>query len=210
VKRETSKPDPRILQQLRRADPALCPVLDCANGLPPLRRTPLLPALVSAILAQQLSVRAAATIEQRVRALLPRGSFTVPALDALSDEALRSAGVSRQKLGYLRAVSAYAAAGGLQTRTLARADDEEVITRLCEIKGVGRWTAEMLLIFAMGRPDVFPVDDLGIQLAVSARFGLRLKGRALRDRMDALSQAWRPHRSLVSRCLWAWRSAQTP
>jgi DNA-3-methyladenine glycosylase II len=125
----------------------------------------------------------------------------------MTEDELRTAGVSRQKAGYLRNVAAFALTHDLSARALADLPDEEVIRELTQIKGVGRWTVEMLLMFTLGRPDVLPVDDLGIQNAMKRLYRLRGTGRALHRRMVAIAENWRPHRTLVCRHLWPWLSA---
>lgn len=161
--------------------------------------------LLESILSQQLSVKAAATIHERFLDLFPQRYPEPQRLRALSDEALRVAGVSRQKAGYVRNVAAFAADRGLDRKRLARLTDDEVIMHLTQIKGVGRWTVEMLLMFSLHRPDVFPVDDLGIQVAMKKLYRLRSEGRALRQRMEQIAEAWRPYRTHACKCLWRWR-----
>lgn len=190
------------LRHLRAADPVLACVLDPrATYTPPARPDPYLD-LIESILSQQLSVKAAATIFGRLLDLFPRRRPTPARLAALSDAELRAVGVSRQKAGYLRHVAAFAATGGLRLSTLRRLDDEAVIRHLIPIKGVGRWTVEMLLMFTLGRPDVFPADDLGIQNAMKRLYGLRGHGPRLRRRMERIAARWRPHRTLACRHLW--------
>ena len=125
-------------------------------------------ALVRAVVFQQLSGKAAATIFGRFLDLFPRRYPEPRRLVRMTVGQLRKAGVSRQKAGYLRNVAAFARQGGLERARLERMRDEDLMERLTAIKGVGRWTVEMLLMFALGREDVFAVDDLGIQNAMAA------------------------------------------
>lgn len=160
-------------------------------------------ALVRSILYQQLAGAAAATIERRFLALYGNGRST-PTPDQLlatDVETLRTAGVSRQKAGYLLDLAAKAQAGVIGD-FLADLPDDEVATHVMQVKGIGRWTADMLLIFCLGRPDVLPVGDLGIKNAVQRLYGhdARLTPAAL----GALAEPWRPYRSAASWYLWQW------
>lgn len=161
--------------------------------------------LLESIMSQQLSVSAAATIFRRFLDLFP-GRYPQPrALARMTPARLRTAGVSRQKAGYLRNVAVFALKGGLDSKTLGAKTDDEVVEHLSQIKGVGRWTAEMLLMFSLGRPDIFPADDLGIQIAMKRLYGLRGSGRTLHKRMAKIADQWRPHRTLACKWLWRWR-----
>ena len=193
-------PDP--VHHLRRRDPALRPALRAARPLRRPRRVDLYRDLLEAIVSQQLSVKAAATIFGRFLALFADGYPAAPLLRGLSLDQLRAAGVSRQKAGYLKNVADFALHHDLSARALRRLSDEEILAHLTAIKGVGRWTVEMLLMFSLGRPDVFPADDLGIQNAMKKLYGLRVRGPALRRRMAVIAEAWRPHRTYACVCLW--------
>ena len=157
-------------------------------------------ALAGSIVHQQVSLAAAKTIFGRVKALCPRKRLSPKALLALSFDELRSAGLSRQKATYLHELASAFATGGLSTAKLRRMDDEQVIAAVTAIKGIGRWTAEMLLIFCLERADVWPVDDLGLQNAVRKLLDVeeRLPLRELRS----LGDAWRPYRSYATWYLW--------
>jgi DNA-3-methyladenine glycosylase II len=155
--------------------------------------------LVRAIVFQQLSTKAATTIHGRLVALLPAGT-SPEALGCLTDEQLRAAGVSRQKAGYLRDLCAKVTAGLVPLESVDAMTDEEVIAALTRIKGVGRWTAEMFLIFRLQRPDVLPLGDLGIINAVQRAY--RLRKAPSPDRLRKIGEAWRPYRSVASWYLW--------
>lgn len=159
-------------------------------------------ALVRSIIFQQLSTRAASTIHGRLTALMGPGGVTLHTLAALPDEALRSAGVSRQKALYLRDLCTRIAAGEVELDGIESLDDEAVIAALTKIKGVGRWTAEMFLMFRLLRPDVLPVGDFGIVSAVQKAYGLRT--RPTPERLRAIGEAWKPYRSIA--CWYLWRS----
>ena len=170
-----------------------------ACGLPPVRRRrPGFAGLLHIIVAQQVSAASAAAIIARldaaVRPLDPGGFL------ALDDAALRAIGLSRQKMRYGRALAEDVAGGRIDLRALARMDDDGAIAHLTRAKGIGRWTAEIYLLFALGRPDVWPAGDLAVQVAAQ-----RLKGLAARpgrEDMIALAEPWRPYRSAAARFLW--------
>ncbi len=163
--------------------------------------------LIESIMSQQLSVKAAATIFGRFLDLFPKRYPEPMLVLELPDAEFRGAGVSRQKAGYLKNVALFAVENNLSLDALKKLGDDEIIALLTQIKGVGRWTVEMLLMFPLGRPDVFPADDLGIQIAMKKLYGLRAKGSPLRKRMFAIAEKWRPHRTLACKYLWRWRRA---
>ena len=158
-------------------------------------------ALLRSIVYQQLSGKAADSIHQRVRALFPHKRPSARRLLDLSNQSLRGAGLSRGKVLAARDLARRCLDGTVPGRTqLRRMEDEEIITRLVEVRGVGRWTAEMLLIFNLGRPDVLPVDDLGVRRGFLHTFG----GGELPDAktMHRRGYRWRPYRSVASWYLW--------
>lgn len=151
------------------------------------------------IAGQQLSVKAAATIFARLEdALGPEQ--TPDRLVALSDERLRAIGFSRQKIGYARGLSQAVLDGRFDIEELADLPDEQVIERITALKGFGRWSAEMFLLFSLGRPDVWPADDLGIQAGVQ---GIKnLPNRPDRKRTEAIGKRWSPYRGAAA--IFAW------
>jgi DNA-3-methyladenine glycosylase II len=156
--------------------------------------------LLRAILYQQLAGPAAAAIEKRFLAMFG-GRIPEPhELAPMTDEQLRIAGISRQKAGYMRSIAEHFGNGHVSDRKLLRMSDEEVIDAVTQIKGVGRWTADMLLMFCIGRPDVLPVGDLGIQNAMKLAYGLDAMPKP--PEMEALAEPWRPYRSAGSWYLW--------
>ncbi len=194
----------RARRALMRRDPMLAPIIRKygACGIRTGREADIFCGLVEAIVSQQLSTRASATIYGRLRALMPGGGNPTPeALLLLSDEALRGVGLSRQKTGYLRDLSRKVLDGSVKTDGLSAMTDDEIIAELTKIKGIGRWTVEMLLIFRLARPDVLPVGDLGIVKAIQRAYGLRKAPDAIR--MQKIAEPWRPHRSVASWYLWA-------
>jgi 3-methyladenine DNA glycosylase/8-oxoguanine DNA glycosylase len=157
--------------------------------------------LVLSIVHQQISMKAAATIAGRVRALTPGEDFPTPdEFASLSDADLRGAGLSRQKMGYLRDLAARVTDGRLDLRALRRLDDEAAIAALTQVKGIGVWTAQMALIFHLDRLDVWPADDLGLQDAVQAH--LKLPQRPTPKEMHVHGERWAPYRSMASWYLW--------
>lgn len=159
-------------------------------------------ALARAILQQQLSGKAAATIEARLRAALPGGPrITAAGLRAISPEAMRACGVSENKRLALLDLAVRAEAGAVpSSQALAWMDDDEAIATLTEVRGIGRWTVEMLLMFRLGRPDVLPVDDLGVRKG--AQRLLALDRPPTPRELLAHGGRWRPWRSLASFYLW--------
>ena len=194
----------RARRALMRRDPVLRAIIRTqgACGIKAGREADIFCGLVEAIVSQQLSTKAAATIHGRLLALMPSGGPPTPeAILPLSDEALRGVGLSRQKVGYVRDLSRKVVDGSLRTEALAGLGDEDVIAELTKIKGIGRWTAEMILIFRLARPDILPVDDLGIVKAVQKAYGLRKTPDA--KRLQKIGERWRPYRSVASWYLWA-------
>jgi len=195
----TSDDMARARRVLMRRDPVLALIIRKygACGIMTGRESDIFCGLVEAIVSQQLSTRAAATIYGRLRALLPNGGPPTPeALLPLSDEALRGAGLSRQKLGYMRDLSLKMLDGSISAAGLHDLSDDEIVAELTKIKGIGRWTVEMLLIFRLTRPDVFPAGDLGIVKAVQKAYNLRRTPDV--KRLHAIAERWRPYRSVAS------------
>jgi DNA-3-methyladenine glycosylase II len=192
----------RARRTLMRRDPVLAGVIKRIGpcGMAGRQRADHLSTLVSAIVSQQLSTKAAATIFGRFVALFPDGDLRAPAIAAQSDAALRGVGLSGQKVGYLRDLSARIIDGRLQLEELEALPDAHVIERLTAVKGFGRWTAEMFLMFRLHRPDVLPAGDLGIVNAVVRLYGLRKRPDA--KRILKMGEAWRPYRSVASWYLW--------
>jgi len=177
-----------------------------ACGLAERPTEPCFRSLLRALVSQQLSVKAAATIFSRFLALFPDGAGS-PAPEKILEvpvERLREVGLSRQKASYLRDLSTRVAAGTLRLDQLDELSDEEVTEALTAVKGVGRWTAEMFLIFNLLRPNVLPLDDLGLLKAVSRHYfdGAPITGRDGRAQVAALAVAWEPWRSVATWYLW--------
>jgi DNA-3-methyladenine glycosylase II len=187
-------------RHLRSADPVLRQVIDQVGPCRvPIVRDPFA-ALASSIVHQQLSMSAAGTILGRLHGLCPGRRLTPAALAGLAEPQLRSAGLSRQKMRYLADLAAHFADGRVRSARLRRLMDEEVVAAVTPVLGIGRWTAQMLLIFCLGRPDVWPTDDLGIRLAIKRLYHLRGEPRV--SRLDKVAEPWRPYRSVASWYLW--------
>jgi len=191
----------RARRLLVRRDPVLAALIrkHGACGLAAAQRSDHFSALVRAITGQQLSTKAAATIYARLIALMPAG-VTPEALMSLTDEQMRAAGMSRQKIAYFRDLAQKTLNGALPLDSIDTLTDDEVIAALTQVKGIGRWSAEMFLIFRLHRPDVLPVDDLGIVTAMKNVY--RLRKRPTADRMRKIGESWRPYRSVASWYLW--------
>ncbi|HLQ30281.1 MAG TPA: DNA-3-methyladenine glycosylase [Ktedonobacteraceae bacterium] len=159
--------------------------------------------LVDAIISQQISVKAADAIMARLRAAAPGGLITPEALVQLEHDNLRAVGLSTPKTRYVRDLVERVISGQLDLGNLEKLEDEEVIQQLVAVKGIGRWTAEMILIFSLGRPDVLPVDDLGFVEGVREAYGLET--RPTRKEMLERGEAWRPYRTFATWYMWGLR-----
>jgi DNA-3-methyladenine glycosylase II len=194
--------------EVLRTDPVMAGLIDDYGGPLPTepdargRPDELYGALVRSIAGQQLSVKAAAAIWRK---LLVRFDGRVPTpQEILADnpEALRAAaGFSRAKVSYLRSLAEHVLSGALDIDHLRKLPDAEVIAELTAVKGIGEWTAQMFLMFTLHRPDVLPVGDLGVRNAARATYGANTPAE-----LEALAEAWRPHRTRA--CLYLWRSLQ--
>jgi DNA-3-methyladenine glycosylase II len=195
----------RARRLLMRRDPVLGALIKQIGpcGLADRQRKDHLTALVGSIVSQQLSTKAAATIFGRFLALFPDGEPLSPAgIDGQQDAALRGVGLSGQKIGYLRDLCARINDGRLNLDELDTLPDEAVVVRLTSVKGFGRWTAQMFLMFRLHRPDVLPVGDLGIVNATQRLYRLRKKPDE--KRLTRIGEAWRPYRSVA--CWYLWQS----
>jgi DNA-3-methyladenine glycosylase II len=201
----------RARRLLMRRDPALAAAIRHIGpcGLASRQRDDHLTTLVGAIASQQLSTKAAATIFGRFLDLFPdRRIPNAAAIDAIPEERLRGVGFSGPKVRYVRDLCARMADGRLRLDELDVLPDEEVIERLTAVKGFGRWTAEMFLMFRLHRPDVLPVDDLGIVKAVQRLYGMRKVPKPAR--VLKIGEAWRPYRSIASWYLWQTLRVEQP
>ncbi len=197
-------PNPHIkaIRFLRKADPVLAAVIDQVGKctLVPRARGTHFDYVVRSIVSQQLSVKAAATIHGRFLAILNAKKPAPAQILKLADPELRKVGLSGQKAKYIRSVAEQTHSGELATERLHELSDEEIITALTRINGVGVWTAQMFLMFRLGRPDVLPVGDLGIQKGVQLAYGLRTLPKP--DRVQKIGKKWAPYRTVGSWYMW--------
>lgn len=156
--------------------------------------------LVRSILSQQISTKAARSIRLKLDALLEPQPLSASAISALSDEALRSAGLSRQKIVYLKDLSARVLDQRLRLERIGRLSDEDAIEHLIQVKGIGRWTAQMFLIFSLGRLDVFPHDDLIVRSSIQKLY--QLKQLPTKHESHAIAAAWKPYSTIASWYCW--------
>jgi DNA-3-methyladenine glycosylase II len=186
------------LDQLAAREPRIAAALAQVGYPEPRISEPGYQTLLRAIVGQQVSVASAASMWAKLAALV--GDPPAPeALLAASDEALRSAGLSRQKASYARSLADEVMSGRLDFASLP-ADDEEAIAELVRVKGIGRWTAEVYLLFAEGRTDIWPAGDLAVQIETGRIMGL--DGKPTEKRVRELAEAWRPHRGAFA--IFAW------
>ncbi|HET8650149.1 MAG TPA: DNA-3-methyladenine glycosylase [Gemmatimonadales bacterium] len=191
------------VRHLTDADPKLGALIERAGPftMQPQPTQSIFGALARSIVYQQLSGKAAATILGRVTDLFPRRKLTPEELLALRPEQLRGAGISANKLAALQDLAELTLDGTVPTlRKIRTLSDDEIIERLTQVRGIGRWTVEMLLIFRLGRPDVLPVGDLGVRKG----FAHTYRHRKLPDaaRMTRVAERWRPYRSVGSWYMW--------
>jgi DNA-3-methyladenine glycosylase II len=185
-------------------DRKLRKIIDEITLTPPEPRPDLYLNLMRAITGQQLSTKAASTIWERVLDIFPdRYPYPNDVL-AIDMERLRAAGLSYQKAGYLKNIAQFSFDETLDYKKLKKKTDDELIEYLTQIKGVGRWTVEMILMFSLVREDTFPLDDLGIQTAMKKIYNLGSTGKQLRAEMENIAKKWQPYRTFA--CMYLWRS----
>ena len=185
---------------LLRRDPALAVAID-AIGPCTLRPEPRpFPLLVSIIISQQISVKAARSIARRLRGVLPANRFTPQGIARLTDDELRAVGLTRTRATAISELAHAALTGRVRLTDFRSGTDAEVIAALLPLRGIGRWTAEMLLIFGYGRPDVFPDGDLGVRKGIAELY--RLPALPTPATCRTIAEAWRPFRSVAAWYLW--------
>ena len=194
----------QALHHLRRADPVMREVIQKAGPFTLRPHRNRFRALVFSIVSQQISGKAAASIRAKLIEYLKPRQISAESVAELTPEELRSVGVSPQKARYLLDLATRVASGDLRLDRVARMADEEVIEALIQVKGIGVWTAQMFLIFSLGRLDVFPHDDLGVRSAIRNLYGLNeLPNKELSHR---IATPWRPYASVAS--WYCWRSLE--
>ncbi len=190
----------KAILALKKADPVIGRLIDTVGPYRIRYLEPDFEALVKAIVYQQLSGKVASTIFTRLAALSSDGRLTAEAVLDISEGTLRSAGLSRQKIDYIRNLARLVQSGEIDFRLLRRLPDGEVIRNLTTVKGVGLWTVHMFLIFALRRLDVVPSGDLGIRAAVKKAYGMAELPAP--KEVEALAERWRPYATIASWYLW--------
>ena len=194
------------LRHLRAADPVLKRVIQQVGPCTLKLRKDRFQSLVRSIVSQQISGHAARAILQRLDQLVAPDRLSPNAIGALTEDRLRSVGLSKQKASYLLDLTRSIQAGNMQLNQIGRLSDEKIIGQLTQVKGIGRWTAQMFLMFSLGRPDVLPYDDLGIRSALRNLYALdELPNKAA---CEAIAQPWQPHTTVA--CWYCWRSLDLP
>ena len=205
--------DPKAaIKHLAESDPRFAELIARSRPYDPKPSVLLRPfdALAESIAYQQLSGKAAATIWSRVRALYPKRKWLNPQqVLATPDEQLRAAGLSRNKIVAVKDLAAKTLEGVVPSGAkLAKMDDEEIVERLTTVRGIGRWTVEMLLLFELGRPDVWPVNDLGVQKGYAKTFGKRKLPTP--KQLERIGNKWKPYRSAAAWYFWRACDTVTP
>ena len=191
----------KAVNHLKKSDPVLRAIIERVGPCRMEFGVPEFSSLAEAIVYQQLNGKAAVTIFNRFAALAGE-PLTPEGILKLSDEQLRSAGLSKQKSAYLKDLSAKTSAGQLDFAKLPKLSDEEVIKHLTQVKGIGVWTAQMFLMFSLRRPDVLPTGDYGVQVAIKRYYKKRKLPKP--DVMEKIARPWVPYRSIA--CWYLWRS----
>lgn len=196
----------QALRHLRKSDPVLRDVIRRVGPFQLKPRGARFQSLVRSILAQQISTAVARSMWRKLEVRLAPSKVTPEAIGRLSLDELRAVGLSRQKSSYLHDLTAKVLDGSVRLHRVHRLTDEEIIDELIQVKGIGRWTVQMFLIFCLGRPDVFAPDDFGLRSAIQKLYGLpELPKRA---EAESIAAPWRPHATVASWYLW--RSLDVP
>ncbi|MBI3842775.1 MAG: DNA-3-methyladenine glycosylase 2 family protein [Thaumarchaeota archaeon] len=190
--------DRKAVSFLKR-DPKLAKIIEQVGDYKIRKRNNHFATLVESIISQQLASSAAEAILRRFRKLYPKFPKPVQILKT-KDSMLRSAGLSKMKIGYLKDLARKIEDGQIKIKTLSKMNDDEIILQLTQVKGIGRWTAEMFLIFSLGREDVFPVGDLGLRKGVQMAFSLPELPKP-KD-VEQIGMRWKPYRSVATWYLW--------
>jgi DNA-3-methyladenine glycosylase II len=194
----------KAIAHLRQSDPVLAGIIERVGPYKMQYREPEFCTLARSIVYQQLSGKAAGTIFGRLEQACARKGVTPAGILGLTDEELRSLGLSMGKLAYLKDLAVKTKGKHIRFDHLHELPDEEVIEHLTSVKGVGVWTAQMFLMFALRRPDVLPVADLGIRNAIERAYGLEESPKP--QQMEEIAKPWRPYASIA--CWYLWRSLE--
>lgn len=161
--------------------------------------------LMGSIVSQQLSVKAAATIYGRFLDLFPDRNPSPEHVLAIDVEILRGVGLSYQKAGYIQNIARYWIENQAHNKDWMSTTDDDIIAELTQIKGVGKWTVQMILMFRLNRLDVFPIDDLGIRQGMVKLYNVEETGKDLIKRLHEIAEPWRPYRTIACRHIWKWK-----
>lgn len=189
---------------LRHADPIMAEIIDQVGDFRLEVRKRGFPVIVQSIISQQISTAAAKTIFRRLQRLSPGKPLSPKVMQSLTHEQFQAVGVSPQKQASLRDLVQKTLDGTVSFRRVTRAEDEEAIAELIQVRGIGRWTAQMYLIFSLGRTDVFAPDDLGLRNSILRRYSL--PDSAGRRHFEELAERWKPYRSMA--CWYLWRALE--
>ncbi|MFN0021985.1 MAG: DNA-3-methyladenine glycosylase family protein [Pirellulaceae bacterium] len=187
-------------RHFRKADPVIARVIKQVGPCTLKPQRDRFNMLVRSIISQQISTAAARSIRAKLEALIAPEKVSPEVLARFTLEQLKSAGLSSQKATYLHDLAGKTADGTVRLKTIGKMEDEEAIEELIQVKGIGRWTAQMFLIFSLGRPDVFPPDDLGIKMALRNLYGLT--DLPSKSEAHALAAPWTPHSTFATWYLW--------
>jgi DNA-3-methyladenine glycosylase II len=190
----------KAIQHLKQADPVLAAIIDRSGPYRMQYRDPIFQTLVRSIVYQQLHGRAALTIFNRLAEAANADPMTPEAILRLRPQKMRSIGLSQQKTAYIRELAQHTRRGEIVFEELSSLEDAEIIERLTRVKGVGVWTVDMFLMFALRRPNVLPVGDLGVRAAMKKAYGLEELPRPAE--MEKIAAPWRPYRSVGSWYMW--------
>ena len=164
--------------------------------------------LLNSIVSQQLSVKAAATIFKRFLALFPENNPLPTHVVEMDIQLLRDSGLSYQKAGYIKNIATYWLDNQHLNYDWTRMSDDDIIEKLTSIKGVGKWTVQMILMFRLNRLDVFPIDDLGIRQGMIKLYDVQTTGKILLKDLTSIAEQWRPYRTIACRYIWRWKDAK--
>lgn len=190
----------KALKHFKKTDPILYNVASSVSLQVLIKSSDPFVDLIESIISQQLSGKAADTIFKRFVDLFPNKKITAKKILDIPDEKIRAAGISYSKISYIKGIAKEVVDRNLDFKKLDSLTDEEIIKELIKIKGIGVWTAEMYLIFTLGRPDIFSTGDLGLQNAIIKHY--KIEEKPTKEKLLEISSKWSPYRSIASRILW--------
>ena len=198
------KPYSEIVEILKSKDKVLAKAINSVeNEIKPSPDIDVYYSLLNSIVSQQLSVKEAKVIWRRFVELFEDQYPKAEQVLLTNDDELRGIGLSRQKTKYINNVAQFSLENDISFDYLSEMEDEEIITYLTQIVGIGKWTVQMILMFPMDRPNVFPVDDLGIQNNMKAWYGIKLEKKEMKEKLTKIAKKWEPYRTLACKYLWA-------